>query len=80
MLDLDGQDPSSKYSANMQLGLQPLENKLPNKQMYLIYLIHGLRLDVTLRWGDYSRVLQYISIGRSLLMCANIIIFLENLN
>ena len=32
--------------------------------MYLIHLIHGLRLDVTLRWGDYSRVLQYVSIGR----------------
>ena len=32
MLDSDGQDPSSEYSANMQLGLKPLENKLPDKQ------------------------------------------------
>ena len=27
----DGQDPSSEYSTNTQLGLKPLENKLPNK-------------------------------------------------
>ena len=32
MLDSDGQDPSSEYSANMQPGSKPLENKLPNKQ------------------------------------------------
>ena len=32
VLGLDGQDPSSEYSANIQLGLKPLENKLPNKQ------------------------------------------------
>ena len=29
---VDGQDPSSEYSANMQLGLKPLENKLSNKK------------------------------------------------
>ena len=39
-------------------------NRKAEVTKYLIHLIHGLRLDVTLRWGDYSRVLQYVSIGR----------------
>ena len=51
VLDSDGQDPSSEYSANMQLGLKPLENKLPNKQTnrqtvrkYLMFFYHATTL------------------------------------